>query len=117
MFYEIFAQLCKQNGVKETTLARELGMGPSAPGRWKKGSTPDLANAKKIADYFGVSVDYLMGQKEKSTPTVGDGLDNELFAFYGEVKPYLDEDDIEDLKIFMAAKAERKRRKMEDDKD
>ena len=60
MFYEQFAMLCKQHNVKETSLARELGMGASAPGRWKKGSTPDLINAKKIADYFGVTLDYLI---------------------------------------------------------
>lgn len=60
MFYEQFQLLCKRHNIKETSLARELGMGASAPGRWKKGSTPDLVNAKKIADYFGVTVDSLI---------------------------------------------------------
>lgn len=39
-------------------------MGASAPGRWKNGSTPDLVNAKKIADYFGVTVDSLIAENE-----------------------------------------------------
>lgn len=60
MFYEQFSDLCAQHNIKETTLARQLGIGASAPKRWKEGSTPDLVNAKKIADYFGVSIDYLM---------------------------------------------------------
>ena len=60
MFYEQFSELCLQHNIKETTLARQLGIGASAPKRWKEGSTPDLVNAKKIADYFGVSLDYLM---------------------------------------------------------
>lgn len=60
MFYEQFSDLCAQHNIKETTLARQLGIGASAPKRWKEGSTPDLVNAKKIADYFGVSLDYLM---------------------------------------------------------
>ena len=61
MFYEQFSMLCQQNNIKETTLTRELGIGASAPGRWKNGSTPDLSNAKKIADYFNVSLDFLCG--------------------------------------------------------
>ncbi|WP_215655847.1 helix-turn-helix transcriptional regulator [Pseudoflavonifractor sp. MCC625] len=69
MFYERFALLCEQNDVKETAVARELGMGASAPGRWKKGSTPDLVNAKKIADYFGVTVDSLIGDSVPGTNT------------------------------------------------
>lgn len=60
MFYEQFNKLCLAHNIKETALARELGIGASAPGRWKNGSTPDLVNAKKIADYFGVTVDSLI---------------------------------------------------------
>ena len=60
VFYEQFSDHCAQHNIKETTLARQLGIGASAPKRWKEGSTPDLVNAKKIADYFGVSIDYLM---------------------------------------------------------
>lgn len=64
LFYEQFNKLCLAHNIKETSLARELGMGASAPGRWKNGSTPDLVNAKKIADYFGVTVDSLIAENE-----------------------------------------------------
>lgn len=60
MFYDQFLSLCNQHDIKVTALARKLGISPSAPKRWEEGSTPDLVNAKKIADYFGVSIDYLM---------------------------------------------------------
>lgn len=60
MFYDQFLSLCNQHNIKVTALARKLGISPSAPKRWEEGSTPDLVNAKKIADYFGVSLDYLM---------------------------------------------------------
>lgn len=60
MFYDQFLSLCNQHDIKVTALARKLGISPSAPKRWEEGSTPDLVNAKKIADYFGVSLDYLM---------------------------------------------------------
>lgn len=73
MFYEQFSDLCAQHNIKETTLARQLGIGASAPKRWKEGSTPDLVNAKKIADYFGVSIDYLMaGPSSAPSNQIGD---------------------------------------------
>ena len=69
------------------------------------------------SNFFNVSIDYLLGNEEKEQPALSkeDELQDEFFAFYGEVKPYLDERDIDDLKIFMKAKAEHKR-KMQDDK-
>lgn len=76
MFYEQFELLCKRHNIKETTLARELGMGASAPGRWKKGSTPDLVNAKKIADYFGVTVDSLIGDEPPVASNVASNISN-----------------------------------------
>lgn len=35
--FEIFNDLCKQNGVKPTTVARECGIDPSTISHWKKG--------------------------------------------------------------------------------
>lgn len=64
MFYDIFEELCRNNKIAPSALTRKLGMSSSAPGRWKNGSTPDLATSAKIADYFGVSIDYLCGREE-----------------------------------------------------
>lgn len=72
MFYDQFLSLCNQHDIKVTALARKLGISPSAPKRWEEGSTPDLVNAKKIADYFGVSLDYLMaGPSSASSNQIG----------------------------------------------
>lgn len=73
MFYDQFLSLCNQHDIKVTALARKLGISPSAPKRWEEGSTPDLVNAKKIADYFGVSIDYLMaGSSSAPYNQIGD---------------------------------------------
>lgn len=68
---------------------------------------------KQIAVYFGVSVDYLLGNEEKPAAPKGSELDallkDELIAFYGEVKENLDQNDIDDLKTFMRMKAEIKK--------
>lgn len=50
-------------GVTQTKLAQELGVRQGAVCNWetcdRKGS---LENIVKVADYFGVSVDYLIGR-------------------------------------------------------
>lgn len=61
MFYEQVCKLCFEHGIKPTALSRKLGLSPSAPGRWKTGSLPKAETVKKIADYFGVTTDFLLG--------------------------------------------------------
>ena len=62
MFYKKVSDLCNQNGIAMTTLAVNLGFSKSVVTNWKKTeATPRPSTVKKIADYFGVSVDYLLG--------------------------------------------------------
>lgn len=67
MFYDRFIQLCEQKGVKPTRAAIENGIARSAVSNWKSNwaqgieSLPSTANANALADYFDVSVDYLLG--------------------------------------------------------
>lgn len=64
--YEIFMQLLQKYGVSPYKVSKETGVSQSMLSDWKKGrSTPKTDNMKKIADYFGVSVDYLMTGKEE----------------------------------------------------
>ena len=60
MFYDRVDKLCHDRGIKITRLARDLQLGSGAPNRWQKGSVPHSATLQKIADYFDVSVDYLI---------------------------------------------------------
>ena len=65
--YEIFEQLLQKYGVTAYKVAKETGITQSTLSDWKRGrSTPRTENMKKIADYFGVTVDYLMTGKEES---------------------------------------------------
>lgn len=64
--YEIFEQLLQSFGVTAYKVAKETGVTQSTLSDWKRGrSTPKADNMKKIADYFNVSVDYLMTGEEK----------------------------------------------------
>lgn len=65
--YEIFEQLLQKYGVTAYKVSKETGITQSTLSDWKRGrSTPKTDNMKKIADYFNVSVDYLMTGKKDS---------------------------------------------------
>lgn len=59
MIYTKVAQLCKQRGISISKLEKEVGIGNGTIGRWEK-SSPTVESIKKVADYFGVSVDSLI---------------------------------------------------------
>lgn len=66
--YEVFEQLLQKNGVTPYKVAKESGVTQTALSNWKSGrSTPTTKTLQKIADYFGVTIDYLMTGKEEST--------------------------------------------------
>lgn len=61
--YEIFLDLLTKKGVRAADVAKATGIRKGVFSDWKMGRyTPKHDKLKKIADYFGVSVDYLLGQ-------------------------------------------------------
>lgn len=66
MFWNNFIQLCAEKNEKPNPVAKKLGISSGAITSWKKGAIPHITTVKKIADYFGVSVDYLLGKEEQS---------------------------------------------------
>ena len=69
--YEIFRQLLQKNHVTAYQVSKATGISQSTLTDWKNGrSNPKPDKLKKIADYFGVSVDYLLSGEEKSAPNV-----------------------------------------------
>ena len=65
MYYENFEKLCKENNVKPATVSKATGVPTSTLTNWKQGNyTPKQITLQPIADYFNVSVDYLMTGKE-----------------------------------------------------
>ena len=102
MFYDNYANLCKEKGIAPSKAAEEIGINKAAVTNWKKrGYTPRAEILQRIASYFGVSMDYLLGKvsepflykdekglleidldllggtKKEPTPDDGDGLSAE----------------------------------------
>ena len=58
-------RLCKKRGITVTELERELGFGGSLiKQKWRQGVSPSVDRIIKVATYFDVSVDYLLGQTD-----------------------------------------------------
>lgn len=74
MFYDNFVALCASANKTPAYVGRELGIDKSTISCWKARKTnPSDVNAKKIANYFGVTVEELMGEGiKKERPADGE---------------------------------------------
>lgn len=116
--YERLKSLCEQRGITGYKMCKDCDVQPSIVTDLKMGRRKGLRadTAARIAAYFGVTVDYLLGNDDSpaqdQTPAHVDALvKNALFAAYGEVKDQLDEADLDDIALFMRMKAARKKEK------
>ena len=91
MFYDKFSALCSQKGISRNKAALEIGLSNATPTKWKNtGATPSGDTLQKIADYFGVTTDYLLGSEPPTKSN--DILDEVDVAFYGDYKELTDDD-------------------------
>ena len=102
MFFNRFRALCEQKNVSVYRACTDIGLNRSAVAKWKSGGKPNGSTAAKLAAYFDVTTDYLLGQSEDQTPAsslraVSDeeikfalfGGDGEITdAMYDEVKQF-----------------------------
>ncbi len=59
MIYKNVVSLCKKAGISIARLEAETGIGNGTIGRWNT-SSPSVERLKKVADFFGVTVDSLI---------------------------------------------------------
>lgn len=75
-------QLMARENIKPTQLAKALNMSTSTFTDWSKGKgSPSLKAVMQFAEYFGVSIDYLVYGKEHTSPLIlelSSPEDNEL---------------------------------------
>ena len=69
MFWNVFYDLCAKRHVKPNAVAQSIGLSSAIMTKYKNGSMPNAEILTKIADYFGVSVDYLL---ERGEPTAAE---------------------------------------------
>ncbi len=85
MFFTRFKELCDEKGVSTYRACMDMGLNRSAVAKWKTGGKPNGTTAAKMAEYFGVTTDYLLGHSHSRTAqpqrTVSD--DDIKFALFG----------------------------------
>lgn len=61
LFFDRFCQLCKEDDISPNAVAKKLSISSGSITAWKKGVIPRTTTLQKLADYFHVSADYLLG--------------------------------------------------------
>lgn len=85
--YETILQLCREKGITPGKMCNDLGYSRNTMTALKNGrsTTLKLDKAQRIAEYFGVSVDFLLGiESEKEKLLVNE--DEELTEYLEELK-------------------------------
>lgn len=69
--YNRLQELCEEKGVSGYRMCKDVGIQPSIMTDLKMGrrSSMKAETAQKVADYFGVTVGYLLGDETKKAPT------------------------------------------------
>lgn len=96
MFWNIFYDLCGKKGMKPLQVVKEIGIAHGSITKWKNGAMPSTKSLQKIADYFDVSVAYLLGKEDTAPATPIEDNKKELF---GHIDQMTDEQ-LEQLKTY-----------------
>jgi transcriptional regulator with XRE-family HTH domain len=67
-FYERYLELCNEKHIGRTAAAAAAGISKSTASDWSKGYEPSSVSLRKLADYFSVSTDYLLGNTDIKNP-------------------------------------------------
>lgn len=107
MFSLRLKELRESKKISQQELAAKIGVSQSTIGMWEsRKREPSFSTIEKIADFFGVSVDYLLGRSSETS--IDEQLSGVEFALYGEEKDLTDEEKEKILEFAKFVKSQRK---------
>lgn len=87
--YSIFEKLCAENNVTPYKVGKATEIATSTLSDWKTGkSNPKQDKLQKIANYFNVSVEYLITGKEPKLSVSNAEIDTDLVFLDRKIKEY-----------------------------
>lgn len=78
MFWKRFYELCVQRNTKPNIVCKKLNLSNATATHWKNGKIPNGETLQNLADYFGVTTDYLLGRTDEPVSPTDDDLLNLL---------------------------------------
>lgn len=115
-FWKRFSSLCDAKNITPNRVMLDTGLNNGNPSFWKNGRIPSMKILTTLAEYFGVTVDYLLGGggEEKAAPAGAeeekprnetaqgtnkeDGLLN--FALFGAFEPTLSKEKLDEIRRY-----------------
>ena len=100
MFQIRLKKLREATGLSQYSFAKQFGVAQSTVGSWEAGKRePNFATAQRLADFFNVSVDYLLGRTDEKSPAPQEPsaslayspLEQEIIKAYRAAPPVLQE--------------------------
>lgn len=86
MFWDTFVRLCNRAGKYPNTVAAEVGVKSTGTVTgWKNGANPRQSVLIKLADYFGVTTDYLLNGEKENAP--GSDAESEIYKLLAQATP------------------------------
>jgi len=67
-FIQVIESELKKRELTAKKLLSDLGLAPNSMSHWRKGNVPSIDKIAQIADYFDVTVDYLIGKTTIKAP-------------------------------------------------
>ena len=89
MFYERFMLLCLEKNISQTSAIQEIGLSTGNLKNCKNGRVPMPEVLRKIAEYFDVSIDYLLGESKIKKPLVNNDEELTEYLYYLKTRPEL----------------------------
>lgn len=90
-FVERIAALTKEKGITEKQVLLDCKLNKNLFGLWRQGRTPSTATKRVLADYFGVSVEYLMGETDdrgqQNSPMPSEGTGDDMERYFALLTP------------------------------
>lgn len=106
-------RLRENANLTQSELAERVGLKRYSISDWENERTePDIESIKRLAHFFNVSTDYLLGRSDTPNEAKEEDLDDYKFALYGEVRDLTpaEKDEILRLVKFYASELKNKKK-------
>ncbi|EJI9414714.1 helix-turn-helix transcriptional regulator [Listeria monocytogenes] len=91
---DLIKKLCKKRGISVTMLENELGLPDNTIYQWKN-RMPSVERLQVVADYFNVSIDYLLGRTDN--PIIDSDISPEAATLAAHIDPAATEEDMKKI--------------------